>query len=464
MTDYNQGSADSPVALRVDRSTFLPNPMGPYDVVNSRFADSLQIANDMLDLLVGSDGQSGYLGILNGLIDQSAPVTEIDIDPVDTSFDVSTVKPPPEFRGELGDFPDFNAADPEIRTIPTVDISDITRPDKPADINVTVNWSEIPISGDVYQYLLARILKDINVGATGLSDEVQTALQTSSIFRQRIANDKAYQQVLNDIGARGARAASGALVGAITEITTEMLAQESESSRNIYTTNADLAQKNSQFIIETALRLETLLRDTRDKESDRSLEYEKAVADIAIRLYSEKVRMYIAIAEADKVYMEVQIMNIQAIVAYNQGLIDQYKALADVFNTKVTAIRSKNSGITDVYGAEIQGYDAESQAISRTDQNKMENIKTKIAAADLLLREQIGNANNTLTGYSTEANLKEKISNDMASLATQSVVGSLTSVHANASLGYSASESASENWSHSDNLSESHTYEHDPED
>ena len=44
------------------------------------------------------------------------------------------------------------------------------------------------------------------------------------------------------------------------------------------------------------------------------------------------------------------------------------------------------------------------------------------------------------------------------------MVGALSSVNANASLGYSGSESKSEGWSHSESLSEGHTYNHIPDD
>ncbi len=466
-TDTNYGWADGEdkrTTLEIDHSTSLPTPNAPWNTVVDRFDSTMSLADTMLDLLIGSSGTSGYLGLLNGLIDDSAPTTSIEAEDVDTSLVVSPVEAPPSFdKNDLDDFPSFSAPDPNLETIPMVDVSDLLPPTQPGDINPVINWSEIELNGDIYSQLLARISEDLVYGATGLTTEVQEDLFSSGQDRQRRENDKAYQKVQNDIASRGSTLPTGALLSALGEISAEILSQNSELNRTITISQAELAQKNSQFIIEQARMLETLLRETRNQDSNRSLDYEKAVASLVVQVYVENVKMYISIAEANKMYVEAQVANLEAVAAYNQALIDEYKALIQAHGIKVDAISSKNTSLTDVYRAEIAGYDSETTAITKVDTIKLEKIKTDIANAEQTLRAEIANAENTLLGYSTEASLKEKISNDMANIANQALVGALSSVNASASLGYSGSESKSEQWSHSDSLSESHSYPHDPE-
>ena len=469
MVETNYGTADDTnrATLEIDRSTSLPTPSAPWNTVIDRFDSTMALADDMLERLIGTSvyGDNGYLGILNSLIDDSAPITNIDADNIDTSIAVSPVKSPPSFdKNDLDDFPDFTAADPALETIPLVDISDLLPPTQPDPINPTIAWSEIALNIDIYQPLITRITDDLVYGATGLTTEVQEDIFSAGQDRQRRENDKAYQRVQNDIAGRGSTLPTGALLAAIGEISAEILAQNSNLNRTLTVEQAELAQKNSQFIIDQARQLEALFRDTRDNESNRSLDYHKSVAQLVIQVYVENVKMYIAIAEANKMYVEAQVANLEAVAAYNQALVEEYKAIIEAHGIKITAIASKNTSLTDVYKAEIAGYDSETSAISKVDAIKLEQVKLEIEEGDHQLRAQIANAENTLSGYSTEANLKEKISNDMASIANQTLVGSLSSVNANASLGYTGSEGKTESWRHSDSLNEGHTYNHIPDD
>ena len=64
----------------------------------------------------------------------------------------------------------------------------------------------------------------------------------------------------------------------------------------------------------------------------------------------------------------------------------------------------------------------------------------------------------TIQAYAAESNLKEKVSNDMAQLAAQSVAAGLSGVSANLSMSYSGSESRNESWAKSESIAESHEF------
>ena len=52
----------------IDNSYDFDQPVAPFNEVKARFDETLAMANDMMDLLVGADGAGGYLGDLNAVI------------------------------------------------------------------------------------------------------------------------------------------------------------------------------------------------------------------------------------------------------------------------------------------------------------------------------------------------------------------------------------------------------------
>ena len=450
--------------VEIQQGNFLPTPDAPWDTVIERFNKSMATADQMLELLLGVDGESGYLGDLKSLANLTTHSYNITTDEVNTDFNVGSVGSAPTFnRNDLDDFPTLSISDPNLQTIPLVDTSTLAPPDTPDDINPNIDWREIPYNSDIYQTYLSRLLNDLAYGATGLTDEVQTDIYNSGRERQRRANDRSYQTLMNDLTNRGATLPTGALLGALTELNGEILAQDSELNRTITISQAELAQKNNQVVIEQSRLLETLLRENWARQSERNLDYAKANADNILKVYAEKIRLYIATAEAHKMYVEAQVANLQGVVAYNKGLIDQYTAIIGAHSVQVDAISKKNSSVADVYKAEAAGFSAAADAIAKIDQSKIEKIKAEIDAARLNLEGQLAEVNANLETWKAEYSLKEKIATDMANLANQAVVGALSSVNAQAGISYTGSEARREAWTHSDSLGETHSYSHDPD-
>ena len=54
--------------VTIQSSGTYPSVNAPWDIVNTRFEDTLARADEMLDLLVGTDGSGGYLGAMNSAI------------------------------------------------------------------------------------------------------------------------------------------------------------------------------------------------------------------------------------------------------------------------------------------------------------------------------------------------------------------------------------------------------------
>lgn len=437
------------------------SPSSPYVLVNEKFDTTMQMATDMMVRLVGADGASGYLGALNTLITEFSMPT---VDPITVAVSPTTVtvtaRPLPTLLASLDtDFGTFSEVAPTMSALPSIDASGADPGAAPAaPVGSTIVWSEVALSQDMYATLLARLLADLTAGSTGVGATIEQEIYDRAIARQFTANDTMYQEAEDYFAARGFTMPPGALSARISQAAAEIARNSAEINGKILIEQADLAQRNTQFIIQQSMELEKVLRLTRDGESQRQLDYAKAVVDAILRTYAEQVRGYVATAEAKKAFIEAQVANLQGVISYNKGLVDIYRSKAEVFKVSVDAQASVNDGIIKAFGAEVAGYEAETKAISANQMAEIEDNKIRIAEAELNVRLQVAEIETSIQAYVAESGLREKVSNDMAQLAANAVASALQGVSVNASLGYSGSESRSESWAKSETIQESHEF------
>jgi len=449
-------------------------PNAPYEIINQKFAKTMEIADDMLVRLVGESGDGGYLGALNELITKyqlpASILEELETSTAPVVASNRTLPTPPQLDTDFGS---FDGVRPTFVSLPNIDSSplqNLTPPVRPAD--PSINWTEIALSGDIYSYLVTRVTNDLASGATGLDPEVEAEIYARAIARQDTENDRKYIEVETYFAARGFDLPQGAMAGRLGEIAAEILHANEDINGKVMIEQAELAQKNSQIIITQGLEFEKLLRATRDGESNRSLDKAKSTADLALMVYAEDVRAYIGMAEAARAYVSAQVEVLQGAIAQNKGLGDLYQIDAGVFKTTVDAKAVVNSNLTEAYKAEMIGFDAGIKADTANQSAVIESNKLILQKADLNLRKIIAEIDASIKGFTAESSFKEKVSGDMAQLAANAIGSALNSVNASASMGYSGSESRSESYSKSESksesnsfgahISESHNYEHDP--
>lgn len=449
--------------VTIKSSGDYPSVSAPWDIVNTRFEDTLARADEMLDLLVGANGDGGYLGAMNSAI-AARPAVSVSVPPVDTNISLtSSVGGPPVFDdSELGTFPTDTYADPTLATVPTVDTSGLVGATEPTTIDPSLAWTDGAYSSDVYADLLARILADLQSGATGLDPTVEQAIYDRARLRQQADRLVEYNRINNTAAELHFQFPSGVLLAGLADYSIGAARQDADIENQIITTQADLAQKNSQFVVQQAVALEQVLRQLWSEGQNRALDAKKAGVDFLIRDYAERWRGFIARIEGQKAYIEAQVENLRGVIESNKGQVDIYREKYQALSTRIGAIAAKNKAVTDVYGAQVQGYAEEQRGIAAANSSKIEALNAKVKYAEVSVRAAISEAEQTVSGYASEQSLKEKLANDMASIAAQSVASWASAVNASASLGYSGSESKSESWGHSDSLSESHSYEHDP--
>lgn len=147
-------------------------------------------------------------------------------------------------------------------------------------INGPLEWSEVSPDNSVFPTLLARLLTDLATGATGVDATVEQAYIDRAQARQDVIDDKQEQETLEFFSARGFTLPTGAMQGAIAELASERARNRTDLNEKTLIMQAELAQKNSQFIIGMAKDLEKILRDFAAGVNQRALEYATAIAGL----------------------------------------------------------------------------------------------------------------------------------------------------------------------------------------
>jgi hypothetical protein len=223
-------------------------------LVAAKYEATMATADEMLTRLVGSGGNGGYLGLLNSAI---------------VSFGV-----------------------------PNITAENITVP------STSVVWDEGEYDSGVLAALLARILNDLTIGATGLDPIVEQEIYDRALARQAIENDRVQREIEDYFSTRGFDLPTGAMAGRLQEQANEISRNNLELNGKIMIEQADLAQKNSQFIIDAAVRLEGILRSLYDGINNRALQYAQVASHIALeetkyRLANAELQLKALISKAE---------------------------------------------------------------------------------------------------------------------------------------------------------------------
>lgn len=404
----------------ISGSVSVDSPYAPVTLVTDRFNQTLAQAQEVLELLIGTEGSGGLVGAMESAL-SPAPTPVVTAQNVDTTVVLDeTGLTLPTFTGTLV-------------AVPTVDV-DFTGIALPADITLAMNWVEATLPADVFNALKTQLLADLIDGSTGITAEVETAIYTRARNRQQADRLAAYNRINDSAGQMQYALPSGVLVSALADFEIAANRQDADIENGIIETQAKLAQENRKSAMQQAIALDQLLRQTRSDESGRALEGAKTLAQVTIQEYSEKIKAFQAIWDGKKAEVQAKAENVRAAVETNTGLIDVYKAEVQAFGEAEKAVATKND-------------------------SKIKILEQKIANADLDLRGQIAEANAIVESYVADMGVKQRISSDRAQIAMQTAASLLSAVNASANLGYSGSESASKGYHIQVSGSEQHSYQ-----
>jgi len=296
-----------------------------------------------------------------------APTTENALVVPTLRTDTMSVTLPkvPTFTGTVEtDFGTFDIESPSILPVPAIDMSGLMTADMPEDLTAAILWFEESYDNSIYTPLFNRLITDLQSGASGIGGTVEQEIYDRAQARQNIEEDKQQAEIEEYFSSTGFDLPTGAMAARLQEHANGRAMRSLDLNGKIIIEQADLAQKNSQFVIEAARNLEAVLRDYATKKNDRALDYSKAVAANAIAIYAEGVKGFVAQLEANKTYVQLQAENLRAVIEANKGAVAVYAAEAQAYEISVNAKAKKNEAITEVFKAEMYGYSTEAGAIT----------------------------------------------------------------------------------------------------
>lgn len=447
----------------VDASVDVDSPYAPITLVTDRFNATLAMAEEVYERLAG-DGTTtfGYLGDMQSAID-SAPTITITPVTVDTSLTLATSgQTLPTFDSEsLQDYPTDTYTAPTMATLPSVDtdFDDVT---EPTDVVVSLTWSEATLPTTLFTAIMTRLTADLASGATGLDSTVEAAIYSRARTRQAADRLAEYNRIGNAATQMQFQFPSGVLASALTDFGIGANRQDADIENQIIVMQGDLAQKNSQFTMQQAIILEQSLRQTRSDESNRALDAAKYLLGVKAEDFRNRVQKFVAIWEGRKVKVQAQVEALRGVIESNKGLIEIFKAQYDALKTRIDAVSSHNKGLTDVYIAEVQGYGEAEKAVASINESSIKLLAEEIKNADIALRADIAEAEQTMAGYSAEMALRDRMATSLTQLSSGLCASIISAVHAGATVGYSGGESSNKSVHLSASLGESHSVEHDP--
>jgi hypothetical protein len=414
-------------------------------LVENKYANTMQVADQKLSQL------DGYLNQLMN-VPKEFSVPEIGKLAMNIAVAAISVPSAPASRmdGIDTDFPAPNSTVPALAPIPTVDASGLTPSAPPGSVDISVDWIDDVYSSTVFTELLAKLLAYSQEGSTGLAPDVEQALIDRAQARQDLVDEKLERETLEFFASRGFELPTGAEDGATAYLAAERARNRTDLNEKVLIEQAELAQKNSQFILSTMRELEAVLRDYATKANDRGADLAKARATVAVSLFSERVKAYLAEEQAKLENIKAQIEYLRGVVESNKGLVEVFKAESEAYRTVIEGKAAKNTAIAEVYKAEMSGYEAETRALVSVGQLSVESKKLEVMVGEANLKADIAEIEAKVKAYETEATLRAGISRDLANIGMQCVASAWGGVSVSAGMSYGFSRGSAESFTHTE--------------
>lgn len=246
-------------------------------------------------------------------------------------------------------------------------------------------------AGQIWTSLLAKVLFDIVNGGTGLNAAVEADLYQRYLDRTTDENARLLDTATNYWAARGWTIPPGMLAGQIAEANQQISRNNMTASRDITISQAELAQKNTHFVMEQGAKLEGMMRDFYTTNTNRLFEAAKFTAQNAIDLFNALVGLHNAEVEAYKTEAAIYDARVRGALAsvelfkgqiegakvsseLQKNLVDVYKAQLSAAESQMKLYVSEMEGAKiamELSTAQLEGYKIKTQAfIARLDGEK----------------------------------------------------------------------------------------------
>jgi len=243
-------------------------------------------------------------------------------------------------------------------------------------------WGEPVYSSGLWSDLFSKILDGIQNGGTGLDATVEAEIYQRLLDRQVEENERLYTEATDYFAARGFSLPPGALIGKLTEIQNQISRNNSAASREITINQAELAQKNTHFILDKGVELEGMLRDFYTKSTNRLFEANKILAENAISVYNALVEKHNIDVKAYEIESRVYESRVRAAlteIEIFKGQIEASRVTSDIQRNLIDIYKSQISAAEaqmNLYVSEMEG----AKIASTIELSKLERFKLETQA------------------------------------------------------------------------------------
>ncbi len=189
------------------------------------------------------------------------------------------------------------------------------------------------------------VSSELTNGSTGLSANVETAIQAREGERDELINQEALDKISSDWAEKGWGLPNAVLISNLNQIHLEYQNKQLDKSRTIEERSETLAIENRKVVLDKIMQIEGMLITLHDKTNDRLLEaakqamsamtitFEWALKKFGLRLdvYKTDAQVYESTSRAAVSIAQVQISKFEA-------TITQIKAKADIAIQKINIL------------------------------------------------------------------------------------------------------------------------------
>jgi hypothetical protein len=226
---------------------------------------------------------------------------------------------------------------------------------------VSFNWQESPYVSEIWSTLVEKVADGIRDGGTGLAPGVEQEIWDRAQRRQQAENEKLYRETEEYFASRGWPMPPGAMAGRLAEVSQEIAKNNTDLNGKIAIEQAELAQKNTHFLLDKGVNLEQILREFFTATANRSLDAAKTVVGSAIDLfnarvagYNLKVERYKALVAAYESRVRAALEAVEIFKAQIEGArvtTEVQKNLIEIYTRQIGAIETR----VRLYSAQMDG-------------------------------------------------------------------------------------------------------------
>jgi len=186
--------------------------------------------------------------------------------------------------------------------IPDLDIPvwDVEEPDLTVEsLTTQFNYTEDEYTSELAVQLSTSLLEELQAGGTGLDEDVEQAIYDRARSRRQIQDEQAFTVMEEYFCSKGWDFPSGSVNEALQETINNMTRLDEELNETITITQAELAQKNTHFIIDSSMKWEATLINKANDVANRTLTAAKARVDSIVQVYLANLK---GISERREIY------------------------------------------------------------------------------------------------------------------------------------------------------------------